>query len=89
MRRRTNISTVSNGSISDFDQVQQLVSRNDALLRNFLLIICGLIVFVIIVVFLLFLANINKNNELTRMQNYLNQNAYATNYIYNLEKIKV
>ncbi|AGR56847.1 ac108 [Hemileuca sp. nucleopolyhedrovirus] len=65
MRRTANtaLGAVPSESILDYDQLQQIVSRNKIFLRDFILIVCCIIVFVILIVFILFIVLIAKNME--------------------------
>ena len=50
-------------SILDYDQLNELVVKNRTFLRDFLLVICGLIIFVILAVFVLLIFAINQTVE--------------------------
>jgi heme/copper-type cytochrome/quinol oxidase subunit 2 len=64
-------------SILDYDQVGQIVVKNRQFLRDFLLIIAGLLIFIILVVFVLLIFNLNKNTE--RQQQYEQDVSYSYN----------
>ncbi|AUA60322.1 ORF91 protein [Operophtera brumata nucleopolyhedrovirus] len=64
-------------SILDHDQVSQIVVKNRVFLRDFLLIIAGLLIFIIIVVFVLLIFNLNKNIE--QRQQYEQDVSYTYN----------
>ncbi|UJZ89001.1 ac108 [Erannis ankeraria nucleopolyhedrovirus] len=49
--------------LTDHDQLHQIVSRNKTFLKDFILVICCLIVFVIILVFIIMLFSISKQLE--------------------------
>ena len=69
-------------SILDFDQLNQLVSRNRVFLRDFLLVICALVVFVLLIVFILLIYNVQKNLELASLQRQLTRQRYLENLDY-------
>ncbi|ACI28774.1 agip72 [Agrotis ipsilon multiple nucleopolyhedrovirus] len=65
MRRNNRFfETGSASSVLNQDQLEQIVSRNRTFLRDFLLVICCVVVFVIVIVFILLIININKTMEL-------------------------
>nr|AKN91055.1 ORF-85 [Buzura suppressaria nucleopolyhedrovirus]QYF10567.1 hypothetical protein [Buzura suppressaria nucleopolyhedrovirus] len=76
--RQTNIDT----SIIDYDQLQQLVSRNQVFLRDFLLVLCAIIIFVILIVFILFVLAIGRNVETEELEKLKLQHQYLANLDY-------
>ncbi|AKN80593.1 hypothetical protein [Perigonia lusca single nucleopolyhedrovirus] len=63
MKRRAIYDAQDTNSILDQDQLHQLVSRNSSFLKDFILIICCFVVFVMIVLFIWIIFNINKQTE--------------------------
>nr|ACE77048.1 AC108 [Ophiusa disjungens nucleopolyhedrovirus] len=61
------------------DQLEQIVGRNQKFLRDFLMVVCCLIVFLIIVVFIMLVFVINKNLELARLAALDKQRRYIQN----------
>ncbi|ABI35769.1 hypothetical protein [Ectropis obliqua nucleopolyhedrovirus] len=57
------VDTVSADSILDYDQLQQIISKNQSFLRDFILVICCIIVFVILIMFILFIIMIATNED--------------------------
>ncbi|QUJ09284.1 hypothetical protein Gyru_ORF89 [Gynaephora ruoergensis nucleopolyhedrovirus] len=60
--RRT-AATANPGSTLDHDQLQQIVSRNQTFIRDFILVICCILVFVILLIFILFVLSVGGNVE--------------------------
>ncbi|AXU41548.1 AC108 [Alphabaculovirus altermyunipunctae] len=65
-------------SVLDYDQLGQIVSKNRMFLRDFMLVICALFVFIILIVFLLLIFNVSKTIELNRLEEL----RYIGNYDY-------
>ncbi|QYC92779.1 Per os infectivity factor 9 [Trabala vishnou gigantina nucleopolyhedrovirus] len=69
-------------SIVDHDQLQQIVSRNQVFLRDFILVICCILVFVILIMFILFIIFIAKNMETVEINTMQMQKQFLTNLDY-------
>ncbi|AAL01779.1 unknown [Spodoptera litura nucleopolyhedrovirus] len=67
-------------SVLDYDQLGQIVSRNRIFLRDFVLVICGLIVFIVIIVFMLLVYNINETVRLEEYERESTRQRYLANY---------
>ncbi|QHB21757.1 ac108 [Artaxa digramma nucleopolyhedrovirus] len=63
MRRTATELGANANSILDYDQLQQIVSRNQVFIRDFILVICCILVFVILLVFILFVLSVGGNVE--------------------------
>ncbi|AIU41329.1 ac108 [Sucra jujuba nucleopolyhedrovirus] len=82
MRRTATVSPVVNKSILDYDQLQQLVSKNTSFLRDFFLVICAILIFIIIMVFILFILAIGKNTEQEDIAKIKQQHQFLSNLDY-------
>jgi hypothetical protein len=58
----------NHNSILDRDQLDQIVSRNKSFLKDFMLVMACLVVFIILIVFILLLYNYNKMSSLVEKQ---------------------
>ncbi|ABY65820.1 hypothetical protein [Orgyia leucostigma nucleopolyhedrovirus] len=63
MRRTANVLGAVPDSVLDYDQLQQIVSRNRVFLRDFIMVLCCILIFVIIAVFILFVLFVATNKE--------------------------
>nr|WUR10747.1 hypothetical protein Caab_038 [Calliteara abietis nucleopolyhedrovirus] len=68
MRRTAAILGAAADPVLDFDQLQQLVARNHIFLRDFILILCCILLFVIITVFIVLVLIAASSTE-TRTEN--------------------
>jgi Baculovirus 11 kDa family len=71
-----------NDFLIDHDQLHQIVSRNKTFLRDFILVICCLVVFVIILVFIIMLFSINKQLEQKDIERIKKNKLFLTNLDY-------
>ncbi|AAZ38231.1 ORF-65 [Agrotis segetum nucleopolyhedrovirus A] len=71
--------TGSASSVLNQDQLEQIVSRNQSFIRDFLLVICSVIVFMVILLFIVLINNINKSVELANYIKIDRQRAYLAN----------
>ncbi|AJD80787.1 hypothetical protein [Pseudoplusia includens SNPV IE] len=61
MRRTARtLGATDTNSILNQDQLEQLVSRNQSFLRDFLLVICGVVVFIVCLLFIVLIFNMNS-----------------------------
>lgn len=61
MAIRNNIFTEN--TVLDYDQLHRIVLDNKTFLKDFLLILCGLLLFVVFIVFIILIAQIMKDKE--------------------------
>ncbi|QED40616.1 hypothetical protein [Chrysodeixis includens nucleopolyhedrovirus] len=83
--RRLARDTVYSGdasSILNQDQLEQLVTRNRTFLRDFLLVICGLVVFVVILMFIVLIFNISQTLELNKQRQQRREETFLANLDY-------
>jgi beta-lactamase regulating signal transducer with metallopeptidase domain len=66
-------------SILNRDQLDHILARNQTFLRDFLLVIGAVVVFIIIIVFILLLFNINKTIELEAQRRAELEKTYLAN----------
>lgn len=66
-------------SVINQDQLQQILNRNQSFIRDFLLVICCVAVFVTIIVFILLVLNINRTVELAASTKLERQRTYLAN----------
>ncbi|ADB84434.1 hypothetical protein [Apocheima cinerarium nucleopolyhedrovirus] len=71
-----------NDFFTDHDQLHQIVSRNKTFLKDFILVICCLVVFVIIMVFIIMLFSINKQMEYDDIELAKKNKLFLTNLDY-------
>lgn len=66
-------------SVLDYDQLGQIVTKNRSFLRDFLLVITGLVVFLILIVFMLLIFNVSRAVVANRQleQRYLGNYDYT------------
>nr|WNA17451.1 hypothetical protein [Alphabaculovirus mabrassicae] len=76
MRRNNRTNTVS---VLNHDQLEQIVTRNQAFLRDFLLVICCVVVFIVVIMFIVLMLNINKSVEIVEARNRERQKTYVSN----------
>ncbi|AWW14452.1 hypothetical protein KM620_gp092 [Hyposidra talaca nucleopolyhedrovirus] len=74
--------TTANTSILDQDQLQQLLSRNQVFLRDFLLVLCAIVIFIILIVFILFILAIGRNEENKELNQLKRHYQYLSNLDY-------
>lgn len=68
----------------DYDQVSELVVKNRSFLRDFLLLVCGLVIFIMLVVVCLVVFQINKTSEQQQQRAQQFERDVATSYDYRL-----
>lgn len=69
-------------SILDYDQINQVVTRNRTFLRDFVLVIASLVIFVMIVTFIALIYNIQKSLELQVVRKQKLNETLLANYDY-------
>ncbi|AYN45009.1 se49 [Alphabaculovirus alterspexiguae] len=69
----------STSSILNQDQLEQIVSRNQTFLRDFLLVICCVVVFIIILMFIVLVMSINRAMELNTAAQIERQRTFLAN----------
>ncbi|QAT90341.1 hypothetical protein KM622_gp055 [Spodoptera exempta nucleopolyhedrovirus] len=83
MTRNTRYAAEANASgtssILNQDQLEQIVSRNQTFLRDFLLVICCVVVFIIILMFIVLVMSINRAMELNTAAKIERQRTFLAN----------
>nr|ANW12260.1 ac104 [Malacosoma sp. alphabaculovirus] len=69
----------NHNSILDHDQLDQIVSRNKSFLKDFILVMACLVVFVLLIVFILLLYNYNRMSMLVEKQRKEKINTFLMN----------
>ncbi|AOT85516.1 cyun46 [Cyclophragma undans nucleopolyhedrovirus] len=72
----------TNASLTDGDQLASFVERNRSLIKEFVLVVCGFLIFIMIILFIGLLATILLDRERINKQ----QTEYNTAFLANLEK---
>ncbi len=84
MRRlaRDNLYSGEASSILNQDQLEQLLVRNKTFLRDFLLVICGLVIFVVILMFIVLIYNISQTIYFNTLRKQQRQDTFLANLDY-------
>nr|AGE61361.1 hypothetical protein [Chrysodeixis chalcites nucleopolyhedrovirus]AGE61809.1 hypothetical protein [Chrysodeixis chalcites nucleopolyhedrovirus] len=69
-------------SILNQDQLEQLVNRNQSFLRDFLLVICGVVVFIVCLLFIVLIFNLNSSIEARERQKRQRKQTFMANLDY-------
>ncbi|QEI03621.1 hypothetical protein [Rachiplusia nu nucleopolyhedrovirus] len=83
--RRLARDTVYSGeasSILNQDQLEQIIVRNRSFLRDFLLVICGLVIFVVILMFIVLVFNISRTLDQNRRRQQQREETLLANLDY-------
>ncbi|AAZ67465.1 orf95 [Trichoplusia ni single nucleopolyhedrovirus] len=69
-------------SILNQDQLEQLVGRNQSFLRDFLLVICGVVVFIVCLLFIMLIFNMSSAIETRERQILQREQTFMANLDY-------
>nr|UIX56175.1 HycuOrf-47 hypothetical protein [Hyphantria cunea nucleopolyhedrovirus]UIX56321.1 HycuOrf-47 hypothetical protein [Hyphantria cunea nucleopolyhedrovirus] len=70
----------NNATPTEGDQLGQFVERNRALIKEFVLVVCGFLVFIMIILFFTLLAVVMNNAYAVRLQRAQFERALLKNY---------